>query len=314
MENTIEEVKMLIIGSGPAGYTAAIYGARADARPVLYTGIEMGGQLTKTTEVENFPGFPQGIDGNMLMSQMEQQARRFGVDIRMGVVTHVAFAREKGQAHRVTIDGEKQIDARTLIIATGASAKWLGLPSEQRLKGFGVSACATCDGFFYRGKTVAVVGGGDSALEEASYLSKICAKVYLVVRRDVFRASKAMQARVENVENIEILWNSQIDEILGQQAVEGIRVKDSAQGTLREIALDGVFVAIGHHPSTELFAGQLDLNPEGYILTQGNTSRTNIPGVFAAGDVQDNRYRQAITSAGSGCKAAVDAERYLAEL
>lgn len=314
METTVEKVKVLILGSGPAGYTAAIYAARADAAPVLYTGLEMGGQLTKTTEVENFPGFPQGIDGNMLMSQMEQQARRFAVDIRMGVVTHVEFAQEKGLPHRVTIDNEKQIDAQTLIIATGASAKWLGLPSEERLKGYGVSACATCDGFFYRGKTVAVVGGGDSALEEASYLSKICAKVYLIVRRDVFRASKAMQSRVENIENIEILWNSRIDEILGQQAVEGIRVVNNKDNTVQTLPLEGVFVAIGHHPSTELFQGKLDLNPEGYILTQGNTSLTNIPGVFAAGDVQDSRYRQAITSAGSGCKAAVDAERYLAEL
>lgn len=314
MENTVERVKILIIGSGPAGYTAAIYAARADLAPVLYTGLEMGGQLTKTTEVENFPGFPEGVDANLLMSQMEQQARRFGTDIRMGTVTRVALAREKGQAHRVEIDGEKTLEAQALIVATGASARWLGLPSEERLKGFGVSACATCDGFFYRGKTVAVVGGGDSALEEADYLSKICAKVYLIVRRDAFRASKAMQARVSSNPKIEILWNSRIDEILGQQAVEGVRIKSNMDDSAREIALEGVFVAIGHHPSTELFAGQLDLSPEGYILTQAGTSLTNLPGVFAAGDVQDNRYRQAITSAGSGCKAALDAEKYLAEL
>lgn len=314
MENTVERVKILIIGSGPAGYTAAIYAARADLAPVLYTGLEMGGQLTKTTEVENFPGFPEGVDANLLMSQMEQQARRFGTDIRMGTVTRVALAREKGQAHRVEIDGEKTLEAQALIVATGASARWLGLPSEERLKGFGVSACATCDGFFYRGKTVAVVGGGDSALEEADYLSKICAKVYLIVRRDAFRASKAMQARVSSNPKIDILWNSRIDEILGQQAVEGIRIKSNIDDSAREIALEGVFVAIGHHPSTELFAGQLDLSPEGYILTQAGTSLTNLPGVFAAGDVQDNRYRQAITSAGSGCKAALDAEKYLAEL
>lgn len=314
MENTVERVKILIIGSGPAGYTAAIYAARADLAPVLYTGLEMGGQLTKTTEVENFPGFPEGVDANLLMSQMEQQARRFGTDIRMGTVTRVALAREKGQAHRVEIDGEKTLEAQALIVATGASARWLGLPSEERLKGFGVSACATCDGFFYRGKTVAVVGGGDSALEEADYLSKICAKVYLIVRRDAFRASKAMQARVSSNPKIEILWNSRIDEILGQQAVEGVRIKSNIDDSAREIALEGVFVAIGHHPSTELFAGQLDLSPEGYILTQAGTSLTNLPGVFAAGDVQDNRYRQAITSAGSGCKAALDAEKYLAEL
>ena len=309
MENPVERVKILIIGSGPAGYTAAIYAARADLAPVLYTGLEMGGQLTKTTEVENFPGFPEGVDANLLMSQMEQQARRFGTDIRMGTVTRVALAREKGQAHRVEIDGEKTLEAQALIVATGASARWLGLPSEERLKGFGVSACATCDGFFYRGKTVAVVGGGDSALEEADYLSKICAKVYLIVRRDAFRASKAMQARVSSNPKIDILWNSRIDEILGQQAVEGIRIKSNIDDSAREIALEGVFVAIGHHPSTELFAGQLDLSPEGYILTQAGTSLTNLPGVFAAGDVQDNRYRQAITSAGSGCKAALDAEK-----
>ena len=314
MENPVERVKILIIGSGPAGYTAAIYAARADLAPVLYTGLEMGGQLTKTTEVENFPGFPEGVDANLLMSQMEQQARRFGTDIRMGTVTRVALAREKGQAHRVEIDGEKTPEAQALIVATGASARWLGLPSEERLKGFGVSACATCDGFFYRGKTVAVVGGGDSALEEADYLSKICAKVYLIVRRDAFRASKAMQARVSSNPKIDILWNSRIDEILGQQAVEGIRIKSNIDDSAREIALEGVFVAIGHHPSTELFAGQLDLSPEGYILTQAGTSLTNLPGVFAAGDVQDNRYRQAITSAGSGCKAALYAEKYLAEL
>ncbi len=314
MENPVERVKILIIGSGPAGYTAAIYAARADLAPVLYTGLEMGGQLTKTTEVENFPGFPEGVDANLLMSQMEQQARRFGTDIRMGTVTRVALAREKGQAHRVEIDGEKTLEAQALIVATGASARWLGLPSEERLKGFGVSACATCDGFFYRGKTVAVVGGGDSALEEADYLSKICAKVYLIVRRDAFRASKAMQARVSSNPKIDILWNSRIDEILGQQAVEGVRIKSNIDDSAREIALEGVFVAIGHHPSTELFAGQLDLSPEGYILTQAGTSLTNLPGVFAAGDVQDNRYRQAITSAGSGCKAALDAEKYLAEL
>lgn len=314
MENPVERVKTLIIGSGPAGYTAAIYAARADLAPVLYTGLEMGGQLTKTTEVENFPGFPEGVDANLLMSQMEQQARRFGTDIRMGTVTRVALAREKGQAHRVEIDGEKTLEAQALIVATGASARWLGLPSEERLKGFGVSACATCDGFFYRGKTVAVVGGGDSALEEADYLSKICAKVYLIVRRDAFRASKAMQARVSSNPKIDILWNSRIDEILGQQAVEGVRIKSNIDDSAREIALEGVFVAIGHHPSTELFAGQLDLSPEGYILTQAGTSLTNLPGVFAAGDVQDNRYRQAITSAGSGCKAALDAEKYLAEL
>lgn len=314
MDTTPEKVRILIIGSGPAGYTAAIYAARADCAPVLYTGIQMGGQLTQTTDVENFPGFPQGIDGNMLMSQMEEQVRRLGADIRMGMITSVKLAKEEGQPHLITVDGEKQIEAQALIIATGASARWLGIPSEDKYKGYGVSACATCDGFFFRGKDVAVVGGGDSALEEASYLSKICNKVYLIVRRNVFRASKAMQTRVLNNDKIEIIWNSQIDEIYGNEAVEGIRVKNSVDNAIRDIRLEGVFVAIGHHPSTELFTGQLELDAEGYIVTQGDTSLTTAPGVFAAGDVQDNRYRQAITSAGSGCKAAMDAEKYLIEL
>lgn len=314
MENAVEKVRILIIGSGPAGYTAAIYAARADCTPVLYTGIEMGGQLTKTTDVENFPGFPKGVDGNMLMAQIEEQARRFGTDIRMGVVTEVKLSHKKGEPHLVTIDGEKKIEAQALIVATGATAKWLGLPSEEKLKGYGVSACATCDGFFFRNKAVAVVGGGDSALEEANYLSKICTKVYLIVRRDAFRASKAMQARVKANKNIEILWNSRIDEIYGDQGVEGIRVKSNIDDSARDIRLEGVFVAIGHHPRTEVFAGQLELDPEGYIVTKGDTSHTSVQGVFAAGDVQDNRYRQAITSAGSGCKAAMDAEKYLVEL
>ena len=244
MDTTPEKVRILIIGSGPAGYTAAIYAARADCAPVLYTGIQMGGQLTQTTDVENFPGFPQGIDGNMLMSQMEEQVRRLGADIRMGMITSVKLAKEEGQPHLITVDGEKQIEAQALIIATGASARWLGIPSEDKYKGYGVSACATCDGFFFRGKDVAVVGGGDSALEEASYLSKICNKVYLIVRRNVFRASKAMQTRVLNNDKIEIIWNSQIDEIYGNEAVEGIRVKNSVDSAIRDIRLEGVLSLI----------------------------------------------------------------------
>ncbi len=314
MNNTEEKAKVLIIGSGPAGYTAAIYAARADLSPVLYTGMQFGGQLTQTTDVENFPGFPKGIDGNMLMSQMEQQARNFNTDIRMGAVTDVDFSKEPGGWHTVTVDGEKKIQARTVIIATGASARWLGIPTEQKYRGFGVSACATCDGFFFKGMDVAVVGGGDSALEEASYLAKICPKVYLIVRRDQFRASKAMQARVLATENIEVVWNSQIDEIYGAEAVDGIKVKNSVSGDIRDIPLSGVFVAIGHHPNTDLFKDKMELTPEGYIVTKDDTSITSVPGVFAAGDVRDTRYRQAITSAGSGCKAAMDAEKYIAEL
>ena len=312
--NNLETVQLLIIGSGPAGYTAAIYAARADLSPVLYTGIQAGGQLTQTTEIENFPGFSTGIDGNMLMSQMEQQAQRFGTDIRFGAVTKVAFSNEKGGLHTVTIDGEKEIKARTIIIATGASARWLEIPTEEKYKGYGVSACATCDGFFYRGQEVAVVGAGDSALEEASYLAKICKKVYLIVRRDQMRASKAMQSRVLSTANIEIIWNSQITEIYGAEGVEGVKVYDKVKNTTIDIALQGIFVAIGHHPNTELFAHSVELNKEGYIITKENTSLTNVEGVFAAGDVCDPRYRQAIVAAGSGCKAAMDAEKYLIEI
>ncbi|MDD4819880.1 MAG: thioredoxin-disulfide reductase [Flavobacteriales bacterium] len=315
MENNAQEqVNLFIIGSGPAGYTAAIYAARADLSPVLYTGMQAGGQLTQTTEIENFPGFPQGIDGNMLMSQMEEQSRRFGTDIRFGAVTKVDFAHEKGGLHTITIDGEKEIKAQSVIIATGASARWLEIPTEEKYKGYGVSACATCDGFFFRGQVVCVVGAGDSALEEASYLAKLCKKVYLIVRRDQMRASKAMQSRVLSTENIEIIWNSQITEIYGAEAVEGVKVYDKVKNTTTDIPLQGIFVAIGHHPNTELFAGQIDLSPEGYIITKNGTSHTNVEGVFAAGDVQDNRYRQAIAAAGSGCKAAMDAEKYLVEL
>lgn len=313
MENT-EKVQVLIIGSGPAGYTAGIYASRADLSPVLYTGMQAGGQLTQTTEVENFPGFPNGIDGNMLMSQMEEQCRRLGTDIRFGEVTKVTLGKEKGDYHTVEIDREKTILARSIIIATGASARWLGIPTEEKYKGYGVSACATCDGFFYRGKVVCVVGAGDSALEEATYLAKLCSKVYLIVRRDQMRASKAMQSRVLSTANIEIIWNSQITEIYGNDGVEGVKIHNKVDNTDTDIALDGVFVAIGHHPNTELVAGQVELNGEGYIVTHDNTTHTNIPGVFAAGDVADPRYRQAIAAAAGGCRAAMDAERYINEL
>ena len=313
MENT-EKVQVLIIGSGPAGYTAGIYASRADLSPVLYTGMQAGGQLTQTTEVENFPGFPNGIDGNMLMSQMEEQCRRLGTDIRFGEVTKVTLGKEKGDYHTVEIDREKTILARSIIIATGASARWLGIPTEEKYKGYGVSACATCDGFFYRGKVVCVVGAGDSALEEATYLAKLCSKVYLIVRRDQMRASKAMQSRVLSTANIEIIWNSQITEIYGNDGVEGVKIHNKVDNTDTDIALNGVFVAIGHHPNTELVAGQVELNGEGYIVTHDNTTHTNIPGVFAAGDVADPRYRQAIAAAAGGCRAAMDAERYINEL
>ncbi len=313
MEN-IEKVQVLIIGSGPAGYTAGIYASRADLSPVLYTGMQAGGQLTQTTEVENFPGFPNGIDGNMLMSQMEEQCRRLGTDIRFGEVTKVTLGKEKGDYHTVEIDREKTILARSIIIATGASARWLGIPTEEKYKGYGVSACATCDGFFYRGKVVCVVGAGDSALEEATYLAKLCSKVYLIVRRDQMRASKAMQSRVLSTANIEIIWNSQITEIYGNDGVEGVKIHNKVDNTDTDIALDGVFVAIGHHPNTELVAGQVELNGEGYIITHDNTTHTNVPGVFAAGDVADPRYRQAIAAAAGGCRAAMDAERYINEL
>ena len=313
MENT-EKVQVLIIGSGPAGYTAGIYASRADLSPVLYTGMQAGGQLTQTTEVENFPGFPNGIDGNMLMSQMEEQCRRLGTDIRFGEVTKVTLGKEKGDYHTVEIDREKTILARSIIIATGASARWLGIPTEEKYKGYGVSACATCDGFFDRGKVVCVVGAGDSALEEATYLAKLCSKVYLIVRRDQMRASKAMQSRVLSTANIEIIWNSQITEIYGNDGVEGVKIHNKVDNTDTDIALDGVFVAIGHHPNTELVAGQVELNGEGYIVTHDNTTHTNIPGVFAAGDVADPRYRQAIAAAAGGCRAAMDAERYINEL
>lgn len=304
----MEQVKCLIIGSGPAGYTAAIYTARAGLNPVLYEGITPGGQLTTTTEIENFPSHPEGIDGNELMSRMRAQAERFGTDIRFGAVTKAELGT---RPFVITIDGEKQIEAESVIICTGATAKYLGLPSEERFKGMGVSACATCDGFFYRKKDVAVVGGGDTACEEATYLAGLCRQVYLIVRKPYLRASQAMQERVQNTPNIEVLFEHNTAEVLGDESgVTGVRVRHN-NGTEREIELSGIFMAIGHHPNTELFAGQIELDEQGYIVTKDGTSRTTIEGVFAAGDVQDPHYRQAITAAGSGCRAALDCERFL---
>lgn len=304
-----EKHECVIIGSGPAGYTAAIYAARADMKPVLYEGMQPGGQLTITTEVENYPGFPHGVQGPEMMNMFKEQAVRLGADVRYGMVTAVDFSK---QPYKLTIDESKEILAETVIISTGASAKWLGIPSEQRLNSRGVSACAVCDGFFFRGKDVAIVGAGDTACEEASYLAKLCSKVYMLVRKDSFRASKAMQHRVMNTPNIEVLFNTETDEILGEDKVNGVRVKNNQTGATREIAISGFFVAIGHTPNTQIFANWIDLDEQGYIKTIPGSSKTNIEGVFACGDAQDKVYRQAVTAAGTGCMAALDAERYLA--
>ncbi len=312
MSQEIEHVKCLIIGSGPAGYTAAIYAARADMSPVLYQGLQPGGQLTETTEVDNYPGYPEGINGPQMMLDFQAQAERFDADIRTGWVTKVDFT---GPVHKVEIDnGKHTVHADSVIIATGASAKWLGLESEIRLRdaGGGVSACAVCDGFFYRGQDVAIVGAGDTAAEEASYLAKLCNKVHMLVRRDEMRASKAMQHRVENLENIEIHWNTETVEVLGEEGVTGVRVKNSKSGEESTLDITGFFVAIGHKPNTDVFADWLDLNPAGYIINQPGTAKTNIEGVFVSGDAADHVYRQAVTAAGTGCMAALDAERYLA--
>ena len=308
MSEVIERVKCLIIGSGPAGYTAAIYAARAGLEPILYTGMQPGGQLTITNDVENYPGYPDGVMGPKMMIDFQNQAARFGTDIRSGMVTAVEL---HGDIKKITVDEHKLIEAETVIISTGASAKWLGLPSEERLNGKGVSACAVCDGFFFRNQEVAIVGGGDTACEEASYLAKLCKKVYMIVRRDQLRASLIMQQRVMNNPKIEILWNSITDEILGEEAVTGMRLKDSQTGALREIAVSGFFVAIGHKPNTDIFKGQLEMDENGYLITEKGSTRTNIEGVFACGDAQDHVYRQAVTAAGTGCMAALDAERYL---
>lgn len=312
MSETIERLKCLIIGSGPAGYTAAIYAARADMNPVMYTGMEPGGQLTTTTEVDNFPGYPEGIDGPTMMVQLQQQAERFGTKVRIGMITEVQFSKEKGGIHKAQVDGGNWIEAETVIISTGATAKYLGLESEQRLRGGGVSACAVCDGFFYKGQDVAIVGGGDTAAEEATYLSKICNNVTMLVRKDEMRASKAMQHRVTSTENIDLRYNTEIDEVLGEQVVEGLRMKNNQTGEKETIDITGLFIAIGHKPNTDIFKGQIDMDATGYIITKPKTTETNIPGVFASGDVQDKEYRQAITAAGTGCMAALDAERYLA--
>lgn len=314
MSDTIEKIKCLIIGSGPAGYTAAIYAARADMKPILYTGMEPGGQLTTTTEVDNFPGYPEGIDGPTMMVQLQQQAERFGTQVRIGMATAVEFSKEAGGWHKVIIDGNKEVHAQTVIISTGATAKYLGLPSEQRLRGGGVSACAVCDGFFYRGQDVAIVGAGDTAAEEATYLSNICRNVTMLVRKDFMRASKAMQHRVENTPNLTVLYNSEVDEVIGDQVVDGLRIVNNQTGEKTEIAITGLFIAIGHKPNTDIFKGQLNMDETGYLITEGKSTKTNIPGVFASGDVQDKEYRQAITAAGSGCMAALDAERYLTTL
>jgi len=308
--NTIEKVHCLIIGSGPAGYTAAIYAARANMKPVLYQGIQPGGQLTITTEVENYPGYPEGVQGPEMMVDFEKQAQRMGADIRFGLATKVDFS---VKPFKVWIDDTKEIHADAVIIATGASAKWLGLPSEERLNGFGVSACAVCDGFFFRGKEVAIVGAGDTACEEALYLSKLATVVHMIVRKDEngMRASKVMQDRVKATPNIRIYWNTVTEEILGEQKVEAMRVKNTATGEVQTVPIQGFFVAIGHQPNSAIFKDYIDMDEAGYIKTIPGTSKTNIEGVFAAGDVQDKNYRQAVTAAGSGCMAALDAERYL---
>ena len=304
----MEKVNCLIVGGGPAGYTAAIYGARADISPVVYEGLQPGGQLTTTTDIENYPGFEDGISGQGLVSVMRAQAVRLGADIRTGAVTSADLSE---RPFRIVVDGDHEILAETLIIATGATAKYLGLPSETKFRGLGVSACATCDGFFYRKKTVAVVGGGDTACEEATYLAGLCKKVYMIVRRDVLRASQAMQERVISTENIEILWNCNTQEVLGDDyGVTGVRL-ERKDGEVFDVALDGFFLAIGHHPNSELFSQWVKVDKEGYIVTDGKTSKTNVEGVFAAGDVQDPVYRQAITAAASGCRAALDAEKFL---
>ncbi|MDG1974652.1 MAG: thioredoxin-disulfide reductase [Flavobacteriaceae bacterium] len=311
---SVERIKTLIIGSGPAGYTAAIYASRADLKPVLYTGMEPGGQLTTTTEVDNFPGYPDGVDGPTMMVELQKQAERFGTDVRIGLVTSVDLSIQNGGIHKITIDNNKQIEAESVIISTGATAKYLGIPSEERLKGGGVSACAICDGFFFKGQDVAIVGGGDTAAEEATYLSNICSKVTMIVRKGQMRASKAMQHRVESRDNIDVRYFSEIDEVLGKNVVEGVRIFNNKTKQKEDVEVTGLFIAIGHKPNTEIFKNQLEMDDAGYIITKGKTTDTNLPGVFASGDVQDKDYRQAVTAAGTGCMAALDAERYLAGL
>ena len=311
---SIEKLKTIIIGSGPAGYTAAIYASRADLKPVLYTGMEPGGQLTTTTDVDNFPGYPNGIDGPKMMLELKEQAERFGTDVRIGEVTNVKLSSNINDFHEIVINNDTKVHAKTVIISTGASAKYLGIESEQRLIGGGVSACAVCDGFFYKGQEVAIVGGGDTAAEEATYLSNICSKVTMLVRRDVMRASKAMQHRVNSRKNIVVRYNTEVEEVIGQSVVEGLKLINNKTNLTDTISITGFFVAIGHKPNTDIFKGQLEMDDTGYIVTDGKTTKTNLPGVFASGDVQDKEYRQAVTAAGTGCMAALDAERYLASL
>ena len=313
MSEELERISCLIIGSGPAGYTAAIYASRADLKPVVYTGMKPGGQLTDTTEVDNFPGYPEGTNGPDMMIDLQKQAERFGTDVRFGYVTKCEFS-TNDEPHKIEIDGSKTVLADTVIISTGATAKWLGLESEERLNGFGVSACAVCDGFFYKGQEVVVVGAGDTAAEEATYLAKLCTKVTMLVRKDYMRASKAMQHRVENTANITVIYNSTTEEVLGDKGVEGVRVKNNVTGETSEVPCTGFFVAIGHKPNSDLFVEQLDMDDVGYLITKPDSTQTNIKGVFAAGDIQDKMYRQAVTAAGSGCMAALEAERYLAEI
>ena len=304
----------IIIGSGPAGYTAAIYAARADLKPLMYTGLEPGGQLTTTTDVDNFPGYPNGIDGPTMMNELREQAERFGTKVIVDFISKVDFSKKKGGIHKLYTQNGEEIKSKTVIISTGASAKYLGLPSEQRLIGGGVSACAVCDGFFYKNQDVVIVGGGDTAIEEATYLAKICNKVTMLVRKNHFRASKAMQNRLVNFKNIEVLFNHEIEEVLGETVVEGVKIKSNLDNNTEEIKATGLFIAIGHSPNTSIFKGIVEMDESGYIITDKISTKTNIPGVFAAGDVQDKDYRQAVTAAGTGCMAALDAERYLQEI
>ena len=310
----MEKHECIIIGSGPAGYTAAIYAARADLKPIMYVGLQPGGQLTTTTEVDNFPGYPDGVDGNAMMEDLKKQAERFGTDVRWGLVTAVDFSKQKGEFHTLTVDEETKIQARTVIISTGASAQYLGLPSEEKFMGFGVSACAVCDGFFYKDMEVVIVGGGDTAAEEATYLAKLCPKVTLLVRRGEMRASKAMQKRVLETPNIQIMWNTETVELLGDKSVESVKVKNNINGEEQIIPAKGFFVAIGHKPNTDIFKGKLTMDETGYLKTSPGITQTDIPGVFASGDVQDKVYRQAVTAAGTGCMAALEAERYLSSI
>ena len=309
-----KKIECLIIGSGPAGYTAAIYAARADLNPVMYTGLEPGGQLTTTTDVDNFPGYSDGVTGPEMMVDLQKQAERFGTEVRFGTVTKVNFSKKKGGYHKLIVNDSTKIEALTVIISTGATARYLGLPSEEKFKGRGVSACATCDGFFFKGQNVAVVGGGDVAAEETTYLAKICPKVYMFIRKDHFRASKAMANRVLNTENINVMFNTEVEEILGDKTVGKVRVFNNQTGEKTELDIQGFFVAIGHVPNTQLFKGIIDMDQTNYIITKNGSTETNIPGVFASGDVQDKVYRQAVTAAGTGCMAALDAERYIGTL